>query len=386
MDTSTDTQSEIDTNQTRLIGKIDKTGKPRLQVKAVNHFFGSGENKKQALFDNTLVAHPGEMIIMTGPSGSGKTTLLTLIGALRSLQEGQIWLDDAPYFDMSKSAQIAMRHNIGFIFQAHNLFDSLTAYENVKLATELVSPEHRKSCQKPEQLLAELGLEERIHYLPANLSGGQRQRVAVARALINRPKLILADEPTAALDKVAGRIVVNKIQQMCHDYGTTAMIVTHDSRILDVANRIVNMVDGVIVSDVDLQETEELMRLLHEVPVFKELTPSVLKDVAGKLAKESFAAQASIFNQGDAGDKFYIIRSGRVEILVESDGKGKRVAELTAGKFFGELALLHDQPRAATVRTLESTEVLSLSKPQFLKLIEEADTLEAQIRKIYFTG
>jgi putative ABC transport system ATP-binding protein len=384
MDASSETQSPF--GPPRLHAGGNKTGEPTLVVRDVNHYFGQGESRKQALFENRLVAYPGEMIIMTGPSGSGKTTLLTLIGALRSLQEGSLTFNGREYLGMPKDEQVRMRHGIGFIFQAHNLFESLTALENVRLATELVSPAERARNGPPEKLLEALGLGHRLHYKPANLSGGQRQRVAVARALINRPKLILADEPTAALDKESGRTVVNLIQSMCRDHGTTALIVTHDSRILDVANRIVNMVDGRVVSDVDIAETQELLLLLHGVSVFKDLPAVVLKEVAGKLQRESARENEIIFRQGAAGDKFYIIRSGSVEITIDDGTNTRAVATLGPGKFFGELALLRDQPRAATVRALTPLKLLTLTKPQFLDLVQAAPTMEEQIRKVYFAG
>jgi putative ABC transport system ATP-binding protein len=367
-------------------GGTAKIGAPTLVVNGVNHYFGAGESRKQALFDNHLIAHPGEMIIMTGPSGSGKTTLLTLIGALRSLQEGSLSFTGREYFGMSKDEQVRTRHNIGFIFQAHNLFESLTAVENVRLATELVTAEERARNGRPETLLEALGLGPRLNYKPGNLSGGQRQRVAVARALINRPKLILADEPTAALDKESGRTVVNMIQAMCRENGTTALIVTHDSRILDVANRIVNMVDGRVVSDIDIAETEELLLLLHRVSVFKELSPAVLKDLAAKLGRESAAAGTVIFKQGEPGDKFYIVRRGEVEVMIDDGRNTRTAARLGPGKFFGELALLRDVPRAASVHAVTDIDLLTLTKAEFLAVMQAAPSLAEQIKRLYFTS
>jgi putative ABC transport system ATP-binding protein len=352
----------------------------------VNHYFGDAEGRKQVLFDNHLTAYPGELIIMTGPSGSGKTTLLTLIGALRSLQEGHLRFGGREYLGMSREEQIEIRHQIGFIFQAHNLFESLTALENVRLATELLSPAEAPRMRPPAELLGALGLSERLGYKPGKLSGGQRQRVAVARALVNRPRLILADEPTAALDKEAGRIVVNLIQTACAEEGCTALIVTHDSRILDVANRIVNMVDGRIVADVNIAETREMMMLLQSVPLFKNLTVPVLKEISGQLARELLPAGTVIFRHGEVGEKFYIIRKGRVTATF-GEGTGTRQEfQMTSPQFFGELALLHDQPRSGTLVVSEDAELLTLTRPQFLALMKGAPTLEQQIRRHFFTG
>ena len=370
----------------RMAITVDRSLPPTVEAKGVSHWFGAGDSRKQVLFGNNFVAHPGEVIIMTGPSGSGKTTVLTLIGALRSLQEGSLRVLGREYLGMGRDEQVTMRHGIGFIFQAHNLFESLTALENVRLATELVSAEQRARNPRPEELLERLGLADRMHYRPGNLSGGQRQRVAVARALVNRPKLILADEPTAALDKESGRIVVNMVQELCQEHGTTALIVTHDARLLDLASRIVNMVDGHIVSDVDIAETQELLLLLHQVSVFKELTPAVLKEVAGKLGRETYPAGHVVFKQGAEGDKFFIVRRGSVSIEIDDGVNTRMVATAGPGRFFGELALLREQPRAATVTTTEPTEVLTLTKAEFLNLVQNAPSMEEQIRKLYFTG
>jgi putative ABC transport system ATP-binding protein len=149
---------------------------------------------------------------------------------------------------LSKSALVEVRRNIGFIFQGHNLFDSLTASQNVEMAVEVLKDWGDKR-QRAIEMLSQVGLAERVDYKPKALSGGQKQRVAIARALVNQPSLILADEPTAALDKQSGRDVVTLMQALAKDQGCTILMVTHDNRILDVADRIVNLVDGHLESD-----------------------------------------------------------------------------------------------------------------------------------------
>src|SRR6516162_10215790 len=184
-------------------------GHPLLRLTSVNHSFGTGETRTQVLFDNNLAVQPGELVIISGPSGCGKTTLLTLIGGLRTIQEGniEIWDVEAQSYrslvGMGETELVQVRKMIGFIFQRHNLFESLTALQNVRMAQQL-KPASNCRDEKAKELLGRLGLGERITYKPQQLSGGQRQRVAVARALINQPKLILADEPTAALDEKSG--------------------------------------------------------------------------------------------------------------------------------------------------------------------------------------
>ncbi len=218
---------------------------PVISVKNLSHFFGKGQLQKQVLFDVNLEINPGEIVIMTGPSGSGKTTLLTLIGGLRSAQQGSLKILNQELCGASDQALTLARRSNGYIFQAHNLHGSLTALQNVKMGLEV----HGKwSVQEMEQraiaMLTQVGLDQRIHYYPDDLSGGQKQRVAIARALVSHPQIVLADEPTAALDSKSGRDVVNLMQTLAKEQGCTILLVTHDNRILDIADRIVHMEDG----------------------------------------------------------------------------------------------------------------------------------------------
>ncbi len=212
-----------------------------ISIQALNHFFGSGRLRKQILFDVSTEIKAGEIVIMTGPSGSGKTTLLTLIGALRSAQTGMGQeLQGAP-----TDLLVQVRRQIGYIFQAHNLLHSLTACQNVQMSLE-VHPQisKRQSRQRAVAILHGVGLGEWINVYPHELSGGQKQRVAIARALVSQPKIVLADEPTAALDKKSGHDVVALMQQLAKQQGCSVLIVTHDHRILDVADRLIHMEDG----------------------------------------------------------------------------------------------------------------------------------------------
>jgi putative ABC transport system ATP-binding protein len=223
--------------------------KPVILAQNLNYYFGSGDLRKQALFDVNLEIHAGEIIIMTGPSGSGKTTLLTLFGGLRSAQEGSLKILGEELRDAGKSQLASLRKNIGYIFQAHNLMTFLTAQRNVRMALELHDHFLEQDLNAiATQMLESVGLGDRVHYYPENLSGGQKQRVAIARALVTQPKIVLADEPTAALDKKSGREVVELMQKLAKEQHCTILIVTHDNRILDIADRIVYMEDGRLVS------------------------------------------------------------------------------------------------------------------------------------------
>ncbi|WP_414755994.1 DevA family ABC transporter ATP-binding protein [Anabaena sp. CCY 9910] len=218
---------------------------PAISISHLNHYYGEGSLKKQILFDINLTIQPGEIVIMTGPSGSGKTTLLTLIGSLRSVQSGSLEILGKELSGATKNEMVEVRRNIGYIFQAHNLLGFLTAQQNVQMPFEMnQSISFRAATTKAAEMLTTVGLGEKLNYYPDDLSGGQKQRVAIARALVHHPKLVLADEPTAALDSKSGRDVVNLMQKLAKEQGCTILLVTHDNRILDIADRIIHMEDG----------------------------------------------------------------------------------------------------------------------------------------------
>jgi putative ABC transport system ATP-binding protein len=222
---------------------------PVIQARGLNHWYGEGELRNQILFEVTVEIQAGEIVIMTGPSGSGKTTLLTLIGGLRSVQEGSLQVMGHELRGAPRSALQMLRRDVGYIFQSHNLLASLSALENVKMA---MAHHARFTAQAAHeraiQMLRAVGLEDRMGYHPSKLSGGQRQRVSVARALAPGPRMLLADEPTAALDKQSGRDVVELLRTLARQQGIPILIVTHDNRILDVADRIISLEEGRLTS------------------------------------------------------------------------------------------------------------------------------------------
>jgi putative ABC transport system ATP-binding protein len=218
---------------------------PTVVIQNLNHAYGKGQLSKPVLLDINLTIEAGEIVILTGPSGSGKTTLLTLMGGLRSLQQGSLRILGQELLGATKAQLVKLRSRIGYIFQAHNLLDCLTAQENVRMALRLQKQlSHDERTQKATAMLESVGLGHRVNYRPDDLSGGQKQRVAIARALVTQPRLILADEPTAALDRKSGREVVELMQELALKQGCTILLVTHDDRILDIAHRIIHMEDG----------------------------------------------------------------------------------------------------------------------------------------------
>ena len=222
---------------------------PAIRIQGLNHHFGAGPLRKQILFDISAEIFPGEIVINTGPSGSGKTTMLTLVCGLRTVQDGSVTTLGIELNGAPNRTLVQVRQNIGFIFQAHNLLGALTATQNVQMSLQLdksISPVDSK--KRAVEMLAAVGLGERLDHFPHQLSGGQKQRVAIARALVRRPKIVLADEPTAALDKASGREVVEILQRLAREQGCAILLVTHDNRILDVADRILTLEDGRISS------------------------------------------------------------------------------------------------------------------------------------------
>lgn len=239
---------------------------PRIALKDVSYHFGKGALQKQILFDIDTTIEAGEIVILTGPSGSGKTTLLTLIGALRSAQKGSVKVLGQELNNAKEKELIMVRRQIGYIFQSHNLMDSLTISQNVQMALQLDGIKGKESQERISGVLERVGLGDHLNKYPSGLSGGQKQRAGIARALVNRPRVILADEPTASLDKQSGRDVVELIQDLAREDGAAVVLVTHDNRILDVADRILHLEDGRIksLSEAVSEDTSRMLNLLEK--------------------------------------------------------------------------------------------------------------------------
>ncbi|NNJ64712.1 MAG: ATP-binding cassette domain-containing protein [Xanthomonadales bacterium] len=268
-----------------------------IQVQGLNHSYGKGELKKQILFDVSVEIRAGEIVIVTGPSGSGKTTMLTLVGALRSAQEGSVRVLGEELLKAKPGTLEKVRRQIGFIFQQHNLLGALSAVRNVELGIrasgKFPRSEHR---QRAMDMLNAVGLGERIHHKPDELSGGQRQRVAIARALVSEPAMVLADEPTASLDRQSGREVVDRMKTLAKEHGTTILLVTHDNRILDIADRIVHLEDGCLTTFTDavIANNRHMMEMLadnrQKQPVgelVEQLDETQFRDLLQDITEES---------------------------------------------------------------------------------------------------
>jgi len=218
-----------------------------VDVHNLNFSFGSGALTQPVLKDVTISIHKGEIVLITGPSGSGKTTFLTIIGGLRQAFHGSVRVLNQQLINSDELVKVKIRQQIGYIFQQHNLLKSLTALQNVSMTLEMHDKlsEQKRLNQAAEMLIA-VGLGDRLNYKPDQLSAGQRQRVSIARALVGQPKIVLADEPTASLDKQSGYEAVSILKRLAKESQTTILLVTHDYRILDIADRVVELEDGVI--------------------------------------------------------------------------------------------------------------------------------------------
>lgn len=221
------------------------TNKTTLHIEHVSKHYGSGAALVSAVRDVSLEVAPGEVVLIMGPSGSGKTTLLQMMGALLKPTEGTIQLNGTMLSALAENRLPGIRlHQFGFIFQDFNLLSALTVLDNVALVAELASTRRSEARKRAATLLTELGLGERLHFLPEQLSGGEKQRVSIARALVNDPALILADEPTANLDSKIGHEIMRLLHAIAKEQGRSVVIVSHDQRIQDIADRVLWLEDG----------------------------------------------------------------------------------------------------------------------------------------------
>jgi putative ABC transport system ATP-binding protein len=218
-----------------------------VQARDVRHAFGEGVLRKEVLHGISCDIHSREILIIAGPSGSGKTTFLTIIGALRALQIGSVKLLGQELRGATHKELVKARLDIGFIFQQHNLLPAFTSRENVQLALAVIPGLSPLECKaRASELLSAVGMSEHAHKRPSQLSGGQRQRIAIARALVRRPPVILADEPTASLDGITGKEIVELLQGLVREQDCALVVITHDQRIVSIADRLLHLEDGIL--------------------------------------------------------------------------------------------------------------------------------------------
>jgi putative ABC transport system ATP-binding protein len=214
-------------------------------LRQISKVYGSGDNSVLALQGANLEIHPGQVVLIEGPSGSGKTTLLSILGLLMRPTNGEVLVEGRVVTGLPEKELPRIRATtFGFIFQGFNLFPALTARENVELAIQMKDSGVKKARQEAERLLNAVGLGDRMHHLPEDLSGGQKQRVAIARALGGNPRVILGDEPTAALDSKTALGVMDLLQSLAHEENRAVVVVTHDHRLERYADRVVKVDDG----------------------------------------------------------------------------------------------------------------------------------------------
>ena len=231
---------------------IIRADAPAVQAERLTKVYGRGNTEVVAMREVSFEVRRGEVVALVGPSGAGKSTLLAAVGLINAPTSGRILIGGCPVMNGSTplvDIRVFRRRYLGFVFQKANLIPFLTARENVQVAMEINDVPSRQAHRRAMELLDYLGIADRAGNLPFMLSGGQQQRVAVARALANRPRLILADEPTAALDSHRGRQVMELFRKVAHEQDAGAIVVTHDHRALDVFDRIIEMEDGELLDN-----------------------------------------------------------------------------------------------------------------------------------------
>jgi len=219
-----------------------------LEAKGLRKVYEEGPVTVEAVRDVSLQVKPGESVAIMGPSGSGKTTLLSMIGCILRPTRGEVIIDGRPVRWEEDDLSRVRLESIGFVFQSFNLFSALTALENVEVALDLRGKPGPESRRRAREMMEAVGLGDRMDFLPRDLSGGQKQRVSIARALVNRPPLILADEPTGNLDSKTGHAIIELLRDLVVKERRSVVVVTHDTRMIDLVHRVYRLEDGVLVS------------------------------------------------------------------------------------------------------------------------------------------
>ncbi len=306
-----------------------------LSIQNLTVEYASGADTVRPIDGFDLDVAAGSLVILMGPSGCGKTTLLSCLGGILRPSSGAIKFGDVDVASLTaRELSTYRRDTVGIVFQAFNLVPSLTALENVMVPLLAAGASRRAASKKAGQLLARVGLEERMTHRPGDLSGGQQQRVAVARAIALDPPLILADEPTAHLDFIQVEEVLKLIRELASG-DRMVVVATHDSRILPLADRVVELVPEFATTD---------------------RAPDTVRLEAGEV----------LFEQGTMGDLIYVVTEGELEIIRELASGGEELLKaVTSGDYFGEIGPVFHMPRSATVRARTDAEVVGYTVRAF---------------------
>ena len=313
--------------------------------------YSSGPNVVRPIDGLSVTVPAGNLTLLLGPSGCGKSTLLSCLGSILEPTSGSIMVGGEETTGLDRAGLVRHRRNrVGIVFQSFNLVASLTAMENVALPLRSAGVKKRESFARAEQLLIDVGLEDRLTHRPGELSGGQQQRVAIARALALDPPVILADEPTAHLDYVQVEEILRLLRRLADD-GRTIVISTHDERILPLADQVIEM-----------------------QPKF-----AAGFDGEGEPVEKVVDAGTTLFEQGDAPDLIYVIDDGSFEVVrTDPSGAALVLAHLGTGDYVGEMGPLFGLPRSATVRALEASRVTGHSPKSFRSQLD-VETLNSVI-------
>ena len=348
-------------------------------IQNLNHYYPEGKERRQVLSNINLMLKPGKIVFLTGESGSGKTTLISLIGCLRSVQEGSLKILGEELCGANEDQLTKLRCHLGYVFQHFNLLDFMTIRQNVQVSLELQENcEPHKAIFQSESMLHEVGLGKRANAYPRELSGGEKQRVAIARALVHRPKLVLADEPTAALDSKTGREVLKLFHDLAKQQGSTVLIVTHNLRILDFADEILKIEDGQLeFGQLEFAFVEQLSL------VMPTLTYQQLSEVSKNIGMHTYKPGSKIINQGDSAKNFFILLEGMVDIVQDNTaGESVFLGRLGKGNFFGQIPLLKGSEHRANIYVTSDSEakVLVMNRKTYLKMICDSPITRAMIR------
>ncbi len=344
-----------------------------VDISALRHTYKVGKVSVEVLHGIDLTITAGSNVFLTGYSGSGKTTLISLIGCLRSVQQGSLKLLGEELHNANEAKLLTMRRRIGYVFQHFNLLEFMTIRQNVQQSLRLQhNYSAKQTCYLSEQMLDKVGLGNRVNAYPAELSGGQKQRVAIARALVHKPQLVLADEPTAALDSVTGREIIEVFQKLVKEQNSAALIVTHNTRVLDSADEILHMEDG----HLGIAAREEVSLAL---PTLKD---DELEEIAKNSNLKIYSSGEIIIQQGDTATEFFILLKGVVEVVhTQQNGQENHIAYIrNRGDYFGEMGLLAENSRrTATIRAIgeENVETLVINRNAFLKMVGDNKQTQA---------